>query len=52
MKFFGLMEDNELKYYQEKIKQMNKIYQENRQKKDNIENIQNEPDESTPINVK
>ena len=52
MKFFGLKEDNELKYYQEKIKQMNKIYQENRQKINNIENIQNEPDESTPINVK
>ena len=52
MKFFGLMEDDELKYYQEKIKQMNKIYQENRQKINNIENIQNEPDESTPINVK
>ena len=52
MKFFGLKEDDELKYYQEKIKQMNKIYQENRQKINNIENIQNEPDESTPINVK
>ena len=52
MKFFGLMEDDELKYYQEKLKQMNKIYQENQQKKNNIENIKNEFDESSPINIK
>ena len=52
MKFFGLMEDDELKYYQEKIRQMNKIYEENQQKKNNIENIQNEPNESSPINIK
>ena len=46
------MEDDELKYYQEKIRQMNKIYEENQQKKNNIENIQNEPNESSPINIK
>lgn len=52
MKFFGLMEDDELNYYQEKMKQMNKIYEESQQKKNKIENIQNEIDENTPINIK
>ena len=52
MKFFGLMEDDELKYYQEKIIQMNNLYQENRKKKNNIDNMQNELDESSPINIK
>ena len=54
------MEDGELKYYQEKIKRMNKIYNEVNAQKDNT-NIQNNQntnnyqdniDETTPINVK
>ena len=48
LKFFGLKEDTEMIYYQDKIKQMNNIYQNI----NNPKNEENQCDESTPINIK
>ena len=48
LKFFGLKEDTEMIYYQNKMKQMNNIYQN----LNNQKNEQNQYDESTPINIK
>lgn len=60
LKHFGLMEDSELKYYQEKVKKMNNFYNEVHAKNDNTNmqnsqnsiNYQDNIDETTPINVK
>lgn len=60
LKHFGFMEDSELKYYQEKMKRMNNIYNEvhaqkentNIQNNQNTINYQDNIDETTPINVK
>ena len=53
LKYFGYIEDTELKYYQQKIKEMNIFYQQNQQihSTKDIQN-NNEFDETTPINVK
>ena len=48
LKYFGFIEDTELNYYQQKIKEMNNIYHQHLTK--NSQN--NEFDETTPINVK
>ena len=60
LKHFGFMEDSELKYYQEKMKRMNNIYNEVHAQKENTNiqnnhntiNYQDNIDETTPINVK
>ena len=48
LKICGLMEDTEKKYFQEKLRTMNNLYNQVHLSKDNI----NEMDESTPINIK
>lgn len=48
LKMFGYIEDNELIYFREKMKEMNNIYQNVHLSQEN----QNQIDENTPINVK
>ena len=48
LKIFGFMEDTEMVYFQEKLKNMNNLYNQVHLSKDKI----NEIDENTPINIK
>ena len=50
LKNFGFVEDNEKKYYKEMMEKANKVYEQMNPKKENQN--QNEPEESTPLNIK